>query len=80
MTNSVQLRVSDMHCQACEQRLQAALARLDGVAAVDADHATGRVRLRFDPSRTSPDVLAPAAAERIAQAGFTVADRQESTP
>ncbi len=40
-----------MDCGACERRLQTVLGRLDGVGAVEADHITGRVRVRFGSSR-----------------------------
>jgi len=66
------LQVGGMDCGGCERRLQTVLGRLDGVAGVEADHATGRVEVRFDPSRVSAQALRQAAAERIEQAGFTV--------
>lgn len=72
MGQIVTLQVEGMDCGACERRLQAVLGRLDGVGAVDADHATGRVRVRFDPSRAGAGALVAAARERIEQAGFTV--------
>ena len=76
------LQVGGMDCEACERRLHTVLGRLDGVAAVDADHASGRVEVRFDPSRVSAEALRRAAAERIEQAGFTVTghhQEQEAT-
>lgn len=81
MGQVVALQVGGMDCGACERRLQIVLGRLDGVGGVEADHATGRVAVRFDPSRVSAEVLGQAAAERIEQAGFTVTGRpqQEAT-
>jgi len=38
------MQVAGMHCGGCERRISAALAHLDGVVAVQADHATGQVR------------------------------------
>ena len=76
MGQIVALQVGGMDCGACERRLQVMLGRLDGVAAVDADHA-GRVQVRFDPSRVSAEALGRAAAERIEQAGFTVTSHQQ---
>jgi copper chaperone CopZ len=70
--NVVLLRVAGMDCGACERRIATVLGRLDGVGHVDADHATGEVRVRFDAGRVSGDVLAGRAAGRIEQAGFTV--------
>ena len=72
MAQLVTFRVAGMDCGACERRLRAVLGRLDGVGQVDADHATGVVRVRFDPSRVAAGALAAAAAKRIGQAGFTV--------
>ncbi len=72
MGQIVVLQVEGMDCGACERRLQTVLGRLDGVDAVEADHASGRVRVRFDPSWVAGDALATAASERIGQAGFTV--------
>jgi copper chaperone CopZ len=77
MSQIVALRVAGMDCGACARRLQTVLGRLDGVAAVEADHATGVVRVRFDPSRAGAGALAAVAAERIEQAGFTVTGRQQ---
>ena len=77
MGQIVVLQVEGMDCGACERRLRTVLGRLDGVGAVEADHASGRVRVRFDPSRVAGDVLATAATERIEQAGFTVTGRSQ---
>ena len=71
------LQVGGMDCGACERRLQAVLGRLDGVGGVTADHAAGRVEVRFDPARVSAEALGRAAAERIEQAGFTVTARHD---
>lgn len=72
MGQIVALQVQGMDCGACERRLQAVLGRLDGVGQVEADHVTGRVRVRFDPSRMGAGALAAAATRRIEEAGFTV--------
>ena len=53
----------------CEQRIQRALAQVDGVMKSTANHQAGQVRVAFDPARTS---LAAVRA-RIEQAGFKVA-------
>ena len=70
------LQVGGMDCGACERRLQNVLGRLDGVGGVTADHAAGRVEVRFDPARVSAEALGRAAAEQIEQAGFTVTGHQ----
>ena len=77
MGNVVVLQVAGMDCGACERRLQAVLGRLDGVGQVDADHATGQVRVRFDAARADGAALARHAAQRIDQAGFEVTGSQE---
>ncbi|HET9492108.1 MAG TPA: heavy metal-associated domain-containing protein [Methylomirabilota bacterium] len=58
-----------MRCVACEQRIQQALAKVDGVLRSTADHWAARVTVVFDPARTS----AEAVQNRITQAGYEVA-------
>ena len=53
----VELNVSGMTCGACEQRIEKALTRIDGVVQSDADHRAARVRVMFDPARTSASAL-----------------------
>jgi Cu+-exporting ATPase len=65
----VELQVGGMTCRACEQRIEKALSRVDGVAQTAADHRGARVRVMFDPARTSEsDVRAC-----VERAGYTVA-------
>lgn len=64
----VELRVDGMNCRACEQRIERALAQVDGVVRSVADHRAGRVTVAFDPARTS----AGAVHARIEQAGYEV--------
>ena len=65
----VDLKVSGMTCGACEQRIQTALTRIDGVAQSAADHRAARVRILFDPARTSEDAVRAC----IERAGYVVA-------
>lgn len=65
---TMDVRVEGMTCTGCEQRLGTALRRVDGVRDVSADHASGRVRVRFDAASTGPDAVV----ERITLAGYTV--------
>lgn len=65
----VGLRVDGMSCRACEQRIERALAQLQGVVRSVADHRAGHVKVVFDPARTS----AQAVQARIKQAGYEVA-------
>ncbi len=64
----VELRVNGMTCTGCEQRIERALAQVDGVVRSHADHRTAQVRVVFDPARTS----AEAVHARIGQAGYEV--------
>lgn len=61
-------QVRGMHCAACAQRIQQALARLEGVKRSRADHRRGEVRVVFDPART-PEAVVRAWLER---AGYEV--------
>jgi copper chaperone len=65
----VELRVEGMSCEACEQRIERALAQVDGVVRTVADHRAGRVTVVLDPAQTS----AWAVHARIRQAGYEVA-------
>ena len=69
-------QVEGMACVGCEQRIAAALRRLDGVHDVRADHASGRVWVRFDPHATGPDAVR----DRIELAGYTVRDDAPEGP
>ena len=64
----VELQVSGMSCRACEQRIEKALARIDGVAQSAADHRAAQVRVMFDPAQTSEQAVR-ACVERT---GYTV--------
>jgi copper ion binding protein len=63
------ITVEGMTCGGCEQAVERAVGSLEGLRAVDADHAAARVTVRFDPGS-----VAPAAIEtRIRDAGYRVA-------
>ena len=63
------LHVNGMTCTACERRIERALAQVDGVVRSTADHRAARIKVVFDPARTS----AQAVQTRIEQAGYEVA-------
>ena len=65
----LELRVSGMTCGACEQRVQRVLAQIDGVVRSAADHRAARVKVVFDPARTSVEAVQA----RITRAGYEVA-------
>lgn len=49
----IEFHVSDMSCSACEQRIEKALARVEGVVRSAADHGAGQVRV-VSTSRARP--------------------------
>jgi copper chaperone CopZ len=65
----LELRVTGMTCTACEERIEKALARLDGLALGAADHRAARVRVMFDPGRITESTVRSC----IERAGYTVA-------
>ena len=65
----IELNVSGMTCGACEQRIEKALTRIDGVVQSAADHRAARVRVMFDPARTSESALRSC----IERAGYSIA-------
>lgn len=62
------ITVEGMTCTGCEQSVQRAVGRLDGVETASADHTAGRVTVRFDGDIVSEDDIAA----RIQEAGYTV--------
>lgn len=64
----MELHVTGMTCSACEQRIQRALAQVDGVVRSAADHRAARVKVVFDPTRTSVETVQ----RRITEAGYEV--------
>jgi copper chaperone CopZ len=58
-----------MTCRACEQRIEKALTRIEGVVHSAADHRAAQVRVMFDPTRTSESDVRSC----VERAGYTVA-------
>ncbi|CAN5350237.1 hypothetical protein BH23ACT6_BH23ACT6_12990 [soil metagenome] len=69
------LQVQGMNCAGCERRMGSALRRPDGLVEAAPDHASGQVRVRFDPARTDRGAVL----DRIVLAGFTVEDADTDT-
>lgn len=65
----LELQVTGMTCRACEQRIEKALTRIDGVVQSAADHRAARVRVMFDPARASESDVRSC----VERAGYTVA-------
>lgn len=76
MNESVTLQVEGMTCTGCEQRLGVALHRLEGVYEATANHRSGQVRIRFDPTVTGPEAFT----ERVVAAGYQVTGQSEASP
>lgn len=66
--NRLELKVTVMHCMGCEQRIQAALGRMDGVVRSSADHKSGLVTVAIDPAKTTENEVRGS----IRRAGFEV--------
>ncbi|CAN5351164.1 hypothetical protein BH20ACT9_BH20ACT9_04200 [soil metagenome] len=68
MQQQLILQVSGMTCSGCENRIDNALARLDGVRRSSADRGSGQVRVLFDPAQVPAETVR----SRIEQVGYTV--------
>jgi len=66
-------RVKDIHCEACEERIRAALLQLPGVRSVKADRKVRHVEVRLDLERTSEEEVA----SRLDFLGFPVVGSTE---
>ncbi len=69
-TRKATLAVKGMHCISCVRRVEGALTRIDGVAAVKVDLAAGRAVVEYAPERATEGQLK----EAVRQLGFEVAD------
>ena len=56
------LEVEGMRCRGCSATIEAALRARDGVLEVEADHSSGTVRLRHDPTKATAEQLRDALA------------------
>jgi copper chaperone CopZ len=56
---------AEMNCRACEQRVERALRRLDGVEQVKTDLLRRKVAIRFDPDQLSERELQAAVEESV---------------
>lgn len=62
------IQVRGMHCTSCESTIRAAVRALPGVAAVEADHTSGAVKVRYDAAKCSSGEIKKA----IVAAGYDV--------
>lgn len=63
------LQVNGMTCTACENRIQRALGKLEGVRQARADHKASEVRVVIDPAKTPEEAVRVC----ITQAGYEIA-------
>jgi copper chaperone len=71
MTERMVLQVQGMDGAGCEQRLVAAVQRVEGVRSASADHAAGVLEVELAPGANRSAVTA-----RVAEAGYTVTDEE----
>lgn len=69
----ITLQVTGMTCVGCEQRIQQALGRLEGVQRSRADHRDAEVRVVFDSARITEQALRTC----IEQAGYDIPPQRE---
>ncbi|MEV5450339.1 cation transporter [Streptomyces sp. NPDC052535] len=73
MSERLVLEVQGMTCTGCEQRLAAAVRRVEGILAATADHTKGVLEVALG-SEADP----AAVAARVAEAGYAVTGRSEA--
>jgi len=68
--DSIQVSVPDMDCPSCAEKVEHSVQKLDGIAAISTQAATGSLSVSYDGNRTSPDEIV----DRIESAGYEVTD------
>lgn len=63
---TITVKVQEIHCQACERTITAALGRMPGVRKVSPDRKTNQVRVLFDDGSLSEGQLR----HRLADVGY----------
>jgi copper chaperone CopZ len=66
-------KVKDIHCEACEDRIKAALLQFPGVRSVKPDRKARQIEVRLDLERTSEEEVA----SRLDYLGFPVVGASE---
>lgn len=67
-SQSIELHVTDMHCQACVTRIKNVLERLQGVRKAEVNLEKGTAQVDYDSSEVGTDAMK----EVIEKAGYTV--------
>lgn len=57
-TKKTLLRSQELNCPSCVAKIEKALTALDGVETAKVHFTTGRIEVRHDPARVSPEDLA----------------------
>lgn len=65
---TIQLNVSGMTCEGCENSIETALTKVDGVVTAEASHIKATTSISYDTTKVKPEVLA----ETINGLGYTV--------
>lgn len=72
MTDKIEFTVvgeEKLHCEGCEQRVDRALKRLDGVREVEASHRSQHIEVEYDPGQVDEEEIR----ERLDLLGYEVA-------
>jgi copper ion binding protein len=70
---TLDLNVEGMTCESCNLHIEHATKEINGVFEVSADYKTGKVEVKFDPSKTSEDKIV----QSINATGYKVAGKEE---
>ena len=72
----VELAVGKLTCVSCAQKIETALADVDGVGKVAVDVGAGKARVEYDPARTDPATIAGL----VTRSGYPAALRRVLAP
>lgn len=66
MSKKIDISVTGMHCASCAQLIEKAIRKLDGIDKVNVNHATEKVTVVFDPSKSKEEDII----KNIIKAGY----------
>lgn len=72
---NINLPIEGMTCASCVGRVEKTLSAMDGVQDAQVSYALGRATVTYDPTRTSPKILA----EAVMDAGYEVPATESTT-
>ena len=70
------IRIQGMHCHKCEESIQKALSRVDGVHEVEVDFNSGLASVLFDPQKANPEQLTAT----VVEVGYEVTGFNKGSP